>query len=165
MDVALIHWPSDEALRVELAQIKHPRLLLVEPHADPPHISDILEDWVRLPVSREDRNARIRVLESRVSPGLPHVGDDGSLHYRGSSTRLSEIQGDLMRTLIERFGAVVGREALVASGWPDGDATVGNLRVMVTRLRPALAPLGLQIRSVRSRGYLLTTSDTRPDRG
>jgi DNA-binding response OmpR family regulator len=127
MDVALIRWPSDEALRVELAQVKHPRLLLVEPDADPPHISDILEDWVRLPVSREDRNAR------------------------DSSTRLSEIQGHLMRIFIERFGAVANRDALIASAWPDGEATAGNLRVMVRRLRPLLAPLDLQIRAVRSR--------------
>ena len=69
--MALIRWPSDEALRVELAQLKHPRLLLIEPHADPPHVSDILEDWVRLPVSREDRNARIRVLEHGSHRGCP----------------------------------------------------------------------------------------------
>jgi DNA-binding winged helix-turn-helix (wHTH) protein len=164
MDVALIRWPSDEALPVELAQIKHPRLLLVEPHADPPHISDILEDWVSLPVSREDRNARIKILESRVSRGLPHVGDDGILHYRGSSTRLSVMQAHLMRAFIERFGAVVSRDTLMASAWPDGDATASNSRVMVTRLRPLLAPLDLQIRAVRSRGYLLTASDIDPDR-
>jgi DNA-binding response OmpR family regulator len=164
MDVALIRWPSDEALRVELAQIKHPRLLLVEPRADPPHISDVLEDWVRLPVSREDRNARIRVLQSRVEPALPLVTDDGSVHYRGASARLSENQVHLMRMLIERFGAVVGREALVASVWPDSAATAGNLRVMVARLRPVLVPLGLDIRAVRSRGYLLTTSERQPHR-
>ena len=164
MDVALIRWPSDEALRIELDQLKHPRLLLVEPHADPPHVSDILEDWVRLPVSREDRNARIRVLESRVSSGLPDVGDDGTLRHRGESTHLSEIQGHLMRALIERFGAVVSPEALLASMWPEGRATAGNLRVVVTRLRPVLVPLDLQIRAVRSRGYLLTTSDRQPDR-
>ena len=69
-----------------------------------------------------------------------------------------------MRMLIERFGAVVGREALVASVWPDRDAAVGNLRVMVARLRPVLVPLGLEIRAVRSRGYLLTTSDRQPHR-
>jgi len=164
MDVALIQWPSDEALRVELAQFHHPRLLLVEPHADPPRISDILEDWVRLPVSREDRNARIRVLESRVSQSLPHVGADGILHHRGSSTRLSEIQGHLMRAFIERLGAVVSGEALIASAWPGGKATAVSLRVMVARLRPILVPLGLQIRTVRSSGYLLTTSDREPHR-
>ena len=164
MDVALIRWPSDEALRAEMAQINHPRLLLVEPRADPPHISDILEDWVRLPVSRADRDARVTVLEERALPALPLVGGDGRLLFRGASARLSENQVSLMRALIERFGAVAGREALVASVWPDGDATAGNLRVMVARLRPVLVPLGLEIRAVRSRGYLLTTSDRQPHR-
>lgn len=56
-----------------------------------------------------------------------------------------------MRVFIERFGVVVNRDALIASAWPDGE-TAGNLRVMVTRLRPLLAPLDLQIRAVRSRG-------------
>ena len=164
MDVALIRWPSDEALRLELAQINHPRLLLVDPQADPPHISDVLEDWVRLPVSRADRNARVTVLEERVAPALPLVTDDGTLHYRGASARLSENQVHLMRMLIERFGSVVSREALVASVWPDRDASAGNLRVMVARLRPVLVPLGLEIRAVRSRGYLLTASDRQPHR-
>ena len=50
-----------------------------------------------------------------------------------------------MRVLIERFGAVVSPEALLASAWPEGKATAGNLRVMVTRLRPVLVPLDLQI--------------------
>jgi hypothetical protein len=36
MDVALIRWPSDQALHVEMAHINHPRLLLVDPRADPP---------------------------------------------------------------------------------------------------------------------------------
>ena len=117
-----------------------------------------------MPVSREDRNARIRVLEERVSPALPLVGDDGSLHFRGASARLSENQGHLMRALIERFGAVASRETLVASVWPDGEAKASDLRVMVARLRPVLVPLGLEIRAVRSRGYLLTTSDRQPHR-
>ena len=117
---------------------------------------------MRLPVSREDRNARIGVLESRVSSGLPHVGDDGTLHHRGSSTHLSEIQGHLMRVLIRRFGAISeSRRSSPRRGRKE--TTAGNLRVMVTELRPVLVPLDLQIRGPL-RGYLLTTSDRRPDR-
>ena len=164
MDVALIRWPSDEALRVELAQIKHPRLLLVEPRADPPHISDILEDWVRLPVSREDRIARIRVLESRVAPVLPLITDDGSVHYRGASARLSENQVHLMRMLIERFGAVASREAWSRRCGPTGTQLPAICESWWRDSRPVLVPLGLEIRAVRSRGYLLTTSDRQPHR-
>ncbi|HEX6300745.1 MAG TPA: winged helix-turn-helix domain-containing protein [Acidimicrobiia bacterium] len=159
MDVALIQWPSDEELRLELAGQRHPRLLLVEPDADPPECTDPLEDWVRLPVSRADRNARIRALESRGErrePHAPKLNGSGTLAYRGGSTQLSAIQTDLVRLLIERFGAVVSREALAKAAWPDADPSGNNLDVTMGRLRRQLEPAGLRIRTVRSRGYLLT---------
>ena len=159
MDVALIQWPSDERLRLELARQDHPRLLLVEPDADPPECTDLLEDWVRLPVSRADRNARIRNLESRVEgrdPQAPKVNGSGTLEYRGKSIQLSAIPTNLVRLLIERFGAVVSREALANAAWPDADPSENNLDVTMGRLRRQLGPAGLRIRTVRSRGYLLS---------
>lgn len=165
MDVALIQWPSDEELRLELAELRHPRLLLVESDAVAPECVDPLEDWVRLPVSREDRNARVRALESRVGsrqPATPTLDGNGTLHYRGETTQLSAIQTDLVRLLIDRFGVVVGREALAAAAWPDGEPTDNNIDVTLGRLRRQLVPVGLRIRTVRSRGYLL--SDAEPAR-
>jgi two-component system, OmpR family, response regulator len=159
MDVALIQWPSDEELRAELAELRQPRLLLVESDAGPPECLDFLEDWVRLPVSRDDRNARIRTLLSRAGatdPDVPVLNGNGSLEYHGRTTQLSAIQGDLARVMIERFGAVVSREALVAAAWPGAEATDNNLDVTIGRLRRQLEPVGLRIRTVRSRGYLLT---------
>jgi len=163
MDVALIRWPSDESLRRELAELRQPRLLLVDSDAQPPKCTDVLEDWVRLPVSRADRNARIRTLESRVEtqhPPTPALNGSGTLQYRGESTQLSAIQSDLVRLLIERFGAVVSREDLAAVAWPDSDASDNNLDVTIGRLRRQLVPVGLRIRTVRSRGYLLADAET-----
>ena len=159
MDVALIQWPSDEDLRLELATQRHPRLLLVDSDADPPECTDILEDWVRLPVSRPDRNARIRTLESRVErreSAWPTINGSGTLEYRGESTQLSAIQVDLTRLLLERFGGVVSREALARAAWPDRRPSDNNLDVTIGRLRRHLEPVGLRIRAVRSRGYLLS---------
>lgn len=159
MDVALIQWPSDEELRQELAELRHPRLLLVEPHVEPPICTDVLEDWVRLPVSRADRNARVRALEYRVegrAPSAPILNGNGTLAHRGSRTHLSAIQTDLVRLMIERFGAVVSREALCAVAWPGSEPSDNNLDVTIGRLRRQLEPVGLRIRTVRSRGYLLT---------
>jgi len=159
MDVALIQWPSDEGLRLELARQRHPRLLLVDPDADPPECTDPLEDWVRLPVSRADRNARVRTLESRVEggqPPAPKLNGSGILEYRGERRQLSAIQAVLVRLLIERFGAVVSREALARAAWPDADPSDNSLDVTMGRLRRQLEPAGLRIRTVRSRGYLLT---------
>jgi DNA-binding response OmpR family regulator len=161
MDVALIQWPSDEELRAELAELRQPRLLLVESDAAPPELLDVLEDWVRLPVSRDDRNARIQTLLSRAGVSdsdVPVLNGNGSLEYQGRITQLSAIQGDLVRVMIERFGAVVSREALVAAAWPGAEATDNNLDVTIGRLRRQLEPVGLRIRTVRSRGYLLAST-------
>jgi DNA-binding response OmpR family regulator len=158
MDVALIQWPSDDRLRTELAQRRHPRLLLVEGDANPPVCSDPLEDWVRLPVSRVDREARLRALEARSDGGgpvEPRLDDLGTLEYRGARTQLSGVQARLIQPMIDRFGAVVDRETLTSSGWPDSDAAANSLDVTVGRLRRQLIPVGLKIRTVRSRGYLL----------
>lgn len=166
MDVALIQWPSDEDLRQEVAGQRQPRLLLVEPDADPPECSDVLEDWVRLPVSRADRNARVRTLEGRMvgqEQAIPTLNGGGTLEYRGSVVHLSALQTDLARLMIERFGAVVGRGALAAAAWPGADPTDNNLDVSIGRLRRHLEPLGLRIRTVRSRGYLLTHAGDLPD--
>ena len=162
MDVALIQWPSDESLRVELAEQQHPRLLLVEPDAEPPICVDSIEDWVRLPVSRADRNARIRTLEERAGrrdDTFPIVTVDGTLEYGDVRTQLSGTQARLMIPLVERFGGVVGRETLSTYAWPGSPATANKLDVTVGRLRRQILPLGLTIRTVRSRGYLLCDAD------
>ncbi|MGD2060162.1 MAG: winged helix-turn-helix domain-containing protein [Acidimicrobiia bacterium] len=159
MDVALIRWPSDEDLRTELAEQGHPRLLLVAPDADPPVCTDLAEDWVRLPVSRADRTARIRMIESRMGDDqgvTPSLDADGMLVYGGRSARLSPIQADLLSPMIERYGAVVSRDSLMAAVWPGSHAPGNTLDVTVSRLRRQLRPLGLRIRTVRARGYLLT---------
>ena len=57
--------------------------------------------------------------------------------------------------MLDRYGAVVSRDALARAGWPDGSPGRNALDVHVLRLRRRLAPLGLAIRTVRSRGYLL----------
>lgn len=163
MDVALIQWPSDETLRCQLAERRRPRLLLVEADAEPPVCSDPLEDWVRLPVSRADRNARVCALETRYDadgPDIPRLDEVGTLRHRGATTQLSEIQARLIEPLIERFGGVVGRDTLTAAAWPGTDAAANSLDVTVGRLRRQLGPVGLEIRTVRSRGYLLCDDDS-----
>lgn len=164
MDVALIQWPSDEALRAELAELHQPRLLLVETNVEPPECGDVLEDWVRLPVSHLDRNARVRALESRAGGRQaehPTLHGNGTLEFRGLTTHLSAIQADLVGAMLERFGAVASRDVLGARAWPDGAPSQNTLDVSIGRLRRLLAPLGLGVRTIRSRGYLLAVNDER----
>ena len=160
--MALIQWPSDETLRIELEERRQPRLLLVEAGAAPPHCLDALEDWVRLPVSPSDRRARMLTLQQRAEgggPATPTLTEDGGLVFRGSTIQLSAHQADLARVMIDRFGAVVSRETLYRAAWPDRDVIDNNLDVTIGRLRRRLGHMGLRVRTVRSRGYLLVSDE------
>lgn len=109
-------------------------------------------------MSRADRAARIEGLverTGRLEKMMPGMGHDGTLHYRGATAQLSETQTRVMLSLIERFGAVVSRGELTARAWPDVVVPDNNLDVTVGRLRRRLVLVGLRIRTVRSRGYLL----------
>jgi two-component system, OmpR family, response regulator len=55
---------------------------------------------------------------------------------------------------------VVTRDILADRAWPRGVPTRNALDVHVLRLRRRIAPLGLEIRTVRSRGYLMQARET-----
>ena len=135
-----------------------PRLLLVDPQAPPPLVEDPLEDWVRLPVSDADVRARVETLlrrERSRNDGHLQVDHHGVLHVGPASEPLPPVEARLMEALVDRIGAVVSREALARAGWPDGEPNRNVLDVRILRLRRRLEPLGLHLRTVRHRGYLL----------
>lgn len=158
MDVVLLRWPAEAARRDDLIELGTARLLLVEDGAAPPHPHDCLEDWIRVPAPELDMRSRIAALEARAarhSPSVPTVDTDGVLRFAASWVSLPPVEARLTRALVERFGAVVGRETLARSGWPEGTAGRNALDVHVLRLRRRISPVGLVIKTVRSRGYLL----------
>ena len=122
---------------------------------------DDLEDWIRVPAGEADLRARVdglrRRVEAKVSP-MPELDDDGVLRLGLGWVSLPPVEGRLMTALLERYGAVVSREALARAGWPSGAPGRNALDVHMLRLRRRLAPLDLAIRTVRSRGYLLERS-------
>ena len=155
MDVELLEWPAEQARRERLAGFGTLRLLLVDPDAPPPVAHDVHEDWVRVPASDDDIEARVQGLLRRVS-SPPELDGDGVLRCNGAWVSLPPVEARLTSALIARFGAVVSREALSGAGWPDEGVPGRNaLDVHVLRLRRRIRPLGLAIRTVRSRGYLL----------
>ncbi|MFM7617593.1 MAG: winged helix-turn-helix domain-containing protein [Actinomycetes bacterium] len=160
MDVVLVRWPEESEHLAELRAAAVPRLLLVGPTSDPPASTDPLEDWVRLPAEDRDVRARVATLEARTADGgaAPTLDDDGLLRLRDRWVSLSPVERLLAGALVDRFGAVVGREALSKHAWPDGAPTRNALDVHILRLRRRIAELGLEIRTVRSRGYLLQAS-------
>jgi two-component system, OmpR family, response regulator len=84
---------------------------------------------------------------------------DGILRFRGRWVDLPPVEHSLAAVLVERFGAVVGRDALTRRAWPTERPTRNALDVHMSRLRRRIAPLSLGVRTVRARGYLLHTQD------
>lgn len=165
--VALVGWPAEDAERQVLAARGVPRLLLVEPDAPAPRCDDPLEDWVRLPASAADLDARVAGLGRRASSvvdgGRPRIDADGVVRVGGNWAALPPVEARLMAALVDRLGAVVHRDDLAAAGWPDGLPGRNALDVHVLRLRRRIAPVGLVIRTIRARGYLLEVDE--PARG
>ena len=158
MDVVLLRWPSEGGRRQRMSVSGEARLLLVEEGEPPPDITDCLEDWIRIPAPEEDVRARVTALEARsVAHGheRPGLDPNGVLRFEGRWVGLPPLEARLTAMLLERFGAVVGRDTLIRAVWPDQAPGRNALDVHVLRLRRRLLPLGLAIRTVRSRGYLL----------
>jgi hypothetical protein len=160
VEVALVQWPAEQDRREELRRAGQPRLLLVERGA-PPIPSDELEDWIRLPADDLDLRVRVEALRRRTDgdSGSTLLDDDGVLRVGDRWVSLPPVEARLTAALLDRFGAVVSRDALARSGWPGGSPRRNALDVHVLRLRRRLAPLRLAIRTVRSRGYLLERCD------
>lgn len=159
MQVETVLWPGDEGRLTKLRIEGVPRLVLVPEGMMPPLTTDVLEDWVRLPAGEDDIRIRRQVLADRVEAASgerrPRLDDNGLLRLDGQWVSLPPVELRLVTALLDRYRAVVSREALARAGWPEGMPGRNVLDVHIVRLRRRLAPLGLAIRTVRSRGYLL----------
>jgi hypothetical protein len=164
----LLRWPEEAATAEALASRGLPRLLLVDADSDPPMCVDPLEDWVRLPIVDRDLDARLNALRERArlwfpSAGVPRFDGSGRLLRANTWVALSPIEERITKVLLDRFGDVTSDEEILAGGWPEGDGTALSLRVHLARLRRRIAPLGLEILSVRSKGHVLqSVSDCKP---
>ena len=158
MDVVLVRWPAEEPRRAQLRDDGVPRLLLVENGSPPPRTTDEFEDWVRVPADEVDLHARVENLNHKVQSRVeltPELADYGVLRAGTGWVPLPPVEARLTSALLERYRSVVSRDALAKAGWPHGAPGRNALDVHVLRLRRRIAPLGLAIRTVRSRGYLL----------
>ena len=85
----------------------------------------------------------------------PLIDSWGVLSFADGEVVLTPLEARLARVLVEHFGRLVGRETLNEAGWPEGFSGRNTLDVHILRLRRRFAEVGLVIRTVRSRGYLL----------
>jgi DNA-binding response OmpR family regulator len=141
-------------------------LILVDEGDSPPVIADAFEDWIRLPATPGDIESRVGVLADRAqsitSGPRPTLDAEGVLAFADRVVPLSPIASSLAAVLIDRFQRVVPRHALAHAAWPDDDPKLNALDVHLVRLRRQVARVGLTVRTVRQRGYLL--DEERPQR-
>lgn len=159
-----MRWPQERERVEELRAHGVPRLLLVEDDEAPPVVDDCLEDWVLLPARPREVEARAAALARRAEwhGARPLVDEDGILRFRDRWVALSPVERRLASALVDRFGGVVGRDELAERAWPHGVPTRNALDVHVLRLRRRIAPVGLEVRTVRARGYLMQESTGAP---
>jgi DNA-binding response OmpR family regulator len=166
MDVTMLRWPEEEGRRAQISEAGAPRLLLVQDGQEPPVVADCLEDWIRVPAAENEVRARVDALTVRSrahssprdnghEPTGPVLDDFGVLRINGAWVALPPLEARLAEALLDRMGAVTSRDLLVRAGWPAGAPGRNALDVHVLRLRRRLQPIGLAIRTVRSRGYLM----------
>lgn len=159
MEVVSLRWPLEEDRRRVLSGEGVPRLLIVAGEDPPPLLDGPLEDWIRVPASELDRAARVEGLRQRAmgerARGVPTIDDDGLVRAGPAWVAVPPVEARLAKTFIERFGAVVSRGDLTQAAWPEGVGERNVLDVRILRLRRRLDQIGLVIRTVRSRGYLM----------
>ena len=163
--VAVLRWPDDAEERMALAQRGEPCVLVVDGDTPAPNTT-LLEDWVRAPFDQRDLTARCEAVKSRATCGAAPTLDDGLLVHRGAWAAIPEAQVGMVELLVDRLGEVVRKDELAAaaaaSGGSDHESAV---KAAVARLGRRLAPLGLELRSIRGRGYLLQIADACPVHG
>jgi DNA-binding response OmpR family regulator len=159
--VELVQWPRDESIRISLARAGVARLLLVASDADPPEIIGINEDWIRVPADERDLVQRAQ----RLSRWVAHLASekmvldgDRIAHRGGAAVVLSELEASLLRLLMNDVG-LVSRRVLEQRLWPDGTPSARSLDNLVFRLRGHLHKLGVAVRSVRGRGFMIEVDD------
>ncbi|MFD9006328.1 winged helix-turn-helix domain-containing protein [Streptomyces sp. NPDC059582] len=156
-EVQLLRWPAQRDLREECRSRGTPRILVVEAGLEAPVCDDIYEDWVRTPVTSPDLKARTDALVHRYRRNrAPQLDEDGVLRFASRSVTLSPMQAALLALLVAQFAQVVPREALRSRlGHGQGSMSRNALDLHMMRIRHRINALGLTIRTVWGRGYVL----------
>ncbi len=154
--IEVLLWPEEDARRRRLVDAGVPCLLILDPDVDAPTCGP-LEDWVRPPQPIDDVVARCVALRCRVlCAARPELDPNGALWFGDASVAIPAGQQSLVLVLLARYRSVVRHgelaEAYQAGG---GRPTDDALKAAMVRLAPRVATVGLALRSIRGRGYLL----------
>ena len=157
--VAILRWPEEADTVRRLRAAGTPRLLVVPPDVAAPEVAECDEDWIRMPATDDDIRVRMQMLARRWSKHAhaPVIKGDGRVVFRDRWVAVAATEEAVVSVLATRFGEVVDADALAASVTPK--LSNNSVRVQVLRLRTRLEPLGLEVRSVRGRGYVLEAGE------
>lgn len=160
MEVALVRWPEERAIRDAMSALGRPRLLLVDPGAQPPEALDLNEDWMRWPPDPAELLLRAQTLGRRIPAPVddhPLVLDEHGVLHRGDRwVAVSESQVPILELLLEQPDRVVRFDVLAAAyAAAGGSHHPASVRTALSRLDVRLRALGLEIRSIRRRGVVL----------
>lgn len=130
---------------------------MVEAGNDAPVCVDPREDWIRAPAPRGDVEARIQALAQRAyGRKTPALDSTGILCFGTDSVAISNTQIGMMEHFVAHYGEVVYRSELEQRLAKDtGKITRNALDLQIMRLRRRIASVGLSIRTVWGRGYIL----------
>jgi len=126
-------------------------------------VNDAHRERVELPADAAELARLAERLEAGTDPDppTPRVDGDGILRFHGRCVFLSPTEERLARSLVATPGSLVSGTRLASDTWKGAAPTTASLRTLVTRLRHRIEPLGLTVRSVRGRGYLVDATDGR----
>jgi DNA-binding response OmpR family regulator len=155
--VRFVRWPAEADIRGRCKREGIPCLLVVEAGASPPICTDVSEDWIRTPASRQDVEARVQAIYQRTSGrSIPTIDSTGVLHFGNKSIAISATQAELMEEFIAHFEEIVYRAELeqqLAKCVPHPTRKALDLHIM--RLRRRISTIDLSIKTVWGRGYML----------
>jgi len=111
-------------------------------------------------VPRPTDHAELLLLAERLdlrdpAPSSPRLDRHGLLRFRGRVVPLSPREERVIDLLLAADGAALPVTWLASRAWGDCTAPEAAVRTCVTRLRRRLDPVGLTVRCVRGRGYVL----------
>jgi two-component system response regulator TctD len=130
------------------------------------------DDYLPKPFDLDELEARIRALARRQASqgragvvgdpaaaefcGLRCDAESGAVYCRGEAMDLAPREAALLRALLQRPGQAVARERLFETVFP-GQSHVQPeaIEVVAYRLRRKLAPIAVQLVTLRGLGYLL----------
>ncbi len=160
MEVVRVARPAERARLEDLRAAGRPRLLMVPAGTPPPPPADCLEDWVQVPSVEAELRARWAALETRAQrhSNRPELDGDGVLRFRDAWVALPPVDTALATALLDRYGAVARRDSWSAARGRPRKRTRNALDLHSCGCADRLASLGLEIRTVRSRGYLLQSA-------